>query len=87
MLYSAKYAYIALFAVFLMCISIVSFLSSVTPSTLTVSWGLIVSFPNRIFVVLSVSLCLMKWIRLVLSVSKIAPLSFAYLSEYGMILS
>jgi hypothetical protein len=81
------YAYVALFTTFVICGLIDSLLSSVTPSSFTLSCGRISSFPKRSSVLLSYLCRRVKWMRLVLSVLKIAPLCSAYYVAYRMIVS
>jgi hypothetical protein len=81
------YAYVALFTTFVICGLIDSLLSSVTPSSFTLSCGRISSFPKRSGVLLSCLCRRVKYMRLVLSVSKIAPRCSAYCVACGMIVS
>jgi hypothetical protein len=76
--WSDKHARVPLLITRERCSSIASFLSNVTPRTLTLCWGSIALPLNWTALVSSASALLVKWIRLVLSASNVAPLCLAY---------
>jgi hypothetical protein len=83
--WSDKHAPVAFCITLAICSSIDSFLSSTTPRTFTLFWGVATLPPKCTGWESSGSALLVKWIRLVLSASNMAPLCFTYRSVCGRI--
>ena len=87
MAYSDRQALNPFVVTFEMCSSIASFVSSVTPRTFTLWLRVIsVSLKRRLGGSLRTGRRV-KWMRLVLSASNVAPLRLAHCSACGMIVS